>query len=25
VMDYLVSALGASRNLAYRIAHESEA
>jgi 16S rRNA (cytidine1402-2'-O)-methyltransferase len=24
VMDYLVSALGASRNLAYRIAHESE-
>jgi len=25
VMDYLVSALGASRNAAYRIAHESEA
>jgi hypothetical protein len=24
VMDYLVSALGASRNSAYRIAHESE-
>ena len=24
VMDYLVSALGASRNAAYKIAHESE-
>ncbi len=24
VMDYLVSALGAPRNTAYRIAHESE-